>query len=113
MSDVEGLFPFIDRIDEIQSAHAAWQAAKFPGFESWECLLGAQEELGELARAHLKAHEITRYGANRAGLDEEALARAARDAVGDVVLFLMGYCNARGWRFSDCVREAWREVEGR
>jgi NTP pyrophosphatase (non-canonical NTP hydrolase) len=63
------------------------------------------EELGELAHAHLKQEQGI-----RSNEDHDA---AARDAIGDVVIYLMDYCSVRGWDFSDCVSEAWGDVSER
>lgn len=57
-------------------------------------LLGAMEELGELSHAHLKQVQGIR------GTAEEHEA-AAKDAVGDVVVYLLDYCNQRGWDFAE------------
>jgi NTP pyrophosphatase (non-canonical NTP hydrolase) len=69
-------------------------------------LLGVMEELGELAHAHLKATERVR------GTPEEHAAKA-RDAIGDVVIFLADYCSAQGYDFQDCVEATWASVQQR
>jgi len=88
---------------DLQAAQAPWVAHNFPGRESFYPLLGAVEELGELAHAHLKALQGIR------GTPEEHAA-AAQDAVGDAVIFLADYCTARGWDFQEVVERTWAEV---
>lgn len=89
----------------LQEEQREWSVRNFPAQESWECLVGATEEIGELAHAHLKMHQGIRTTE-----DHEA---AGRDAVGDVVVFLAGYCSARGWSLEDCVVQAWDTVKRR
>lgn len=90
-------------IKQIQRDHAVWLAENFPNYEAWECVVGAQEELGELAAAFLKAHQC---------INKKDPA-AERDAVGDIIIFLMGFCTARGYAIEDCIREAWSVVRTR
>lgn len=71
-------------------------------------LLGAIEELGELAHAHLKNEQGIR------GFDNVETANAAKeDAIGDVIVYLAGYCDANGIDLAKCVGRAWEEVRRR
>jgi NTP pyrophosphatase (non-canonical NTP hydrolase) len=88
---------------QIQSELKVWEAEHFPNNQSYHPLLGALEELGELAHAHLKADQGIR------GTPEDH-ALAARDAVADVVIYLMNYCNHRGWDLSEIVETTWEKV---
>jgi hypothetical protein len=36
-------------LSKLQKEHAVWQRRNFPNAEKWECLVGLQEEVGELA----------------------------------------------------------------
>jgi NTP pyrophosphatase (non-canonical NTP hydrolase) len=92
-------------IREIQGEVGVWQSHNFPNHEPWEPLLGAMEELGELAHAHLKQHQKIRNTE-----DHEA---NAKDAVADVTIYLMDYCNSRGWDFEQLVRDTWQMVSKR
>lgn len=83
-----------------------WQEHNFPGREAWEPLVGLQEELGELAHAHLKQHQGIRDS-------PEKLEAQARDAVGDILIYLADYCNARGFNLPACMNQAWAEVKQR
>lgn len=71
-----------------------------------EPLMGLQEELGELAHAHLKATQGIR------GTWDEHEA-AARDAVGDILLYLADYCSRRGWSLQEIAEQVGREVWAR
>lgn len=93
---------------QLQNDHEVWVNDNFPGQQPWEPLLGLQEEVGELAHAHLKHHQGIR------GMDDEAAAIAAKeDAVGDIVIYLASYCNANDLDLDKCVRRAWDEVSKR
>lgn len=75
---------------------------EFPNREPWEFVVGAQEELGELARWLIRAHR-----------NKEHSDLPGKDAVGDVVIYLMGLCTDMGWSFEECVVNAWAEVRQR
>mgnify|MGYP001608883948 CR=1 FL=1 len=90
----------------LQEEQIPWMVHNFPGREPFYPLLGAVEELGELAHAHLKMLQGIR------GTKEQHLA-AARDAVGDVVIFLADYCQAMGFDFQAVVEETWATVKKR
>jgi len=91
---------------ELQEQQRPWVLHNFPGRQAYYPLLGAMEELGELAHAHLKALQGIRGS-------EAEYALAARDAVGDIVIFLSDYCTARGWDFEDILDQTWAVVQRR
>ena len=91
---------------ELQSEQVPWVAHNFPSREPFYPLLGAVEEIGELAHAHLKMLQGIR------GSKEEHLANA-RDAVGDIVIFLADYCQAMGFDFQQVVETTWDTVKQR
>ncbi|MDX1495012.1 MAG: hypothetical protein R3253_13170 [Longimicrobiales bacterium] len=90
---------------ELQERMRPWVEHNFPDQESWQPLLGAVEELGELAHAHLKASQGIRTAE-----DHEA---GKRDAVADVIIYLTNYCIAEGIDIGGALREVWQEVERR
>jgi len=94
---------------QIQADHKKWQDQNFPGWEPWECLVGAQEELGELCHAFLKGHQ----GIRGKNLDDEVFPDEARDAIGDTIVFLMGLCNAYGWDLENILETTWQDVSQR
>jgi NTP pyrophosphatase (non-canonical NTP hydrolase) len=91
---------------QLQTEQRAWVAHNFPGRESFYPLLGAVEELGELAHAHLKALQGIR------GTTEEHMAAAA-DAVADTIIFLADYCSAMGFDLESIVGDTWDKVKQR
>lgn len=92
----------------LQAQHAAWEAANFPldMNKPYRSLLGAMEELGELAHAQLKGEQAIR------GTPEEHLAESI-DAVGDIVIYLAGYCTKLGINMEEAVWQTWRKVRER
>lgn len=90
----------------LQRKHAEWAIRNFGERDPVDAFFGVTEELGELARAMLKKKQGIR------GNSPEHDAKA-RDAVGDILLFLLDYCTARGWSFNDIVLETWRIVRER
>ena len=95
---------------EIQAQQKAWAEYNFPSSvlpeKFWVPLLGAGEELGELNHAALKMYQGIR------GTEEEHRA-AMSDAVGDLGIYMMDFCNKMGLDFGDCIAEAWLEVKQR
>ena len=69
-------------------------------------LLGALEELGELAHAHIKQEQGIR--GTPAELEAEG-----KDAIADVVIYLADYCSARDWDFQKIMEEVWPKVKSR
>jgi len=68
-------------------------------------LLGLIEELGELAHSHLKEQQGIRTS-------EDHVAKA-KDAIGDIVIFLADYCNARVFNLALIIKETWEQVRKR
>lgn len=93
-------------LKQLQDEQRPWVAHNFPGREAYYPLLGAVEELGELAHAHLKMIQGIR------GTKEEHLANA-KDAVADVIIFLSDYCTAMGFDLAECVEVTWEQVKQR
>lgn len=90
----------------LQDEQRPWVAHNFDGRHDYYPLLGAMEELGELAHAHLKGLQGIRH-------TPEEIAAKKRDAVADVVIFLSDYCSASGIDFQQAVEETWAEVRKR
>lgn len=85
---------------------AAWQDRNFPNTPAYRPLLGAVEELGELAHAHLK---------NEQGIRGTAAehADAKLDAVGDICIYLIHYARLSGFSLATAIGRAWAEVQYR
>ena len=90
---------------KLQDEQRPWVKHNFGDRPSWMPLLGAMEELGELAHAHLKDAQGIRQGE-----DHKA---AAQDAIADIVIFLADYCSAQGYDFESIVKTTWESVRQR
>lgn len=73
---------------------------------SYRPLLGVVEEVGELCHAHLKNEQGIR------GTPEEWEAKK-KDAIGDVLIYLLDYCSREGLDVEECLETAWAEVSQR
>src|SRR5581483_12067265 len=89
-------------IQEIQAENASWVQANFPHHNTDHPLLGVIEEVGELCHAVLKRKQNIRT--------EEDHIEKERDAIGDIVIFLMDYCTCRGYDLTTVVNEVWEKV---
>lgn len=90
---------------DLQIRLAQWEQDNFPEDKdnAWVNLLGVAEEVGELCHAHLKGYQGIR------GTREEMEAKG-KDAVGDIVIYLMNYCSKKRWRIEECIKMASNEV---
>jgi NTP pyrophosphatase (non-canonical NTP hydrolase) len=80
-------------------------------------ILADMASLGVRAHKVLKAHQGIREAVggsekNRpdAPMDNES---AMMDAVGDIVIFVISLCSAKGWSFDRILAQTWREVRKR
>lgn len=69
-------------------------------------LLGIMEELGELAHSHLKEEQGIRGDYNEHQVN-------AKDAIGDLSIYLLNYCSSRGWDYEQIVHDTWEVVKRR
>lgn len=91
-------------LKELQAERAAWAAVQFPDYTPEEQLIGAMEELGELCHAYYKGKRNIRGGEVKS---------AEADAVGDILVYLAGYCEVRGISMQDAMEYAWAQVKNR
>lgn len=89
-----------------QSQVGAWADRNFGLTPAYRPLLGAVEELGELAHAQLKKEQGVRKGESRFKID-------ASDAVGDILVYLAHYCQLTGLSLQDAVDKTWAKVRQR
>lgn len=82
-------------LQKVQDETEEWRNRNFPGFTASDQLLGVVEEVGELSHCYLKGKQGIRGTA-------EAHELNGMDAVGDIVIYLLGYCQAIGLRVEDC-----------
>lgn len=66
-------------------------------------VMGISEEVGELNHALLKQWQGIR------GTYEEH-EESAKDAVGDIAIYIMNLCHRRGWDFEGIVETTWEKV---
>jgi NTP pyrophosphatase (non-canonical NTP hydrolase) len=92
-------------LDSLQRQVLGWQSQNFPECQEWELALGVCEESGELAQCILKLHRDIRGDE----FNEDRL----KDAVGDIVIYLMGICGARNWTLAEVLRETSERVLSR
>jgi len=93
-------------LDDIQSEHLQWAARNFPNATVTHAVLGVCEEAGELAHAQLKSEQKIR--GDWKDHEEEAL-----DAVGDISIYLMHWCNLMGYQLSEVIDMTWAKVKER
>jgi len=89
----------------LQSQVKEWTAHNFPFTLSHHPLLGAMEELGELAHAHLKNEQGIRT--------DECHLENKCDAIGDIIIYLADYCNREGIDLQEAVAVTWAKVQKR
>ncbi len=95
--------PFYDSLVHIQGEIKDWALHNFPTETSLTNLLGVVEEVGELAHAELKGTMGIR------GVDDGE----ARDAVGDILIFLASYCNQKSFDMQTVMNGVWQKVRQR
>jgi NTP pyrophosphatase (non-canonical NTP hydrolase) len=90
----------------LQAEVGEWSDRNFPGKEPVDPLLGAVEEVGELAHAFLKRKQGIR------GTPQDHV-EAEKDAVADTIIYLADFCHQRGYSLESLVAETWFVVKQR
>ena len=93
-------------ISTFQREVLEWVLKNFNVDDPTDPLLGVVEEVGELAHAILKQKQGIR------GTFEEHEA-AAKDAVGDICVYLADLCGRRGWDLEDIMVETLNHIKQR
>ena len=93
-------------LGEIQREQGEWAARNFHDKKAYQPILGAAEEVGELAHAYLKMEQ----GIRGTRAEHEA---AMKDAIGDCAIFLMDFCNQMGWSYGEIIETTWNHVKKR
>jgi len=92
-------------LGKLQNEIRDWRRYNFPDSNPMEQYMGIVEELGELSHVMLKeAQGIRDIG------DSEA---QAQDAIGDMVIFMINFCDMNGWDFEKVIATTWEQVAGR
>lgn len=93
-------------LQKIQNEIKGWTEKNFPHTTADEQLLGIVEEVGELSHAVLKQKQCIRG-------DKKKLIADEHDAIGDIAIFLINYCNQRGFDFEKILAVTWEQVHQR
>lgn len=94
------------QLTTLQERRNKWIEHNFPGDKLETSILGAVEELGELAHHFIKMDQKIR------GSEEEHV-EGMLDAVADCVIFLAGVCTHLGADYGQLVHDTWEQVEKR
>lgn len=92
-------------LTQIQQEMVPWIRHNFGERPDWQPVMGAAEEVGELCHAVLKSYQKIRTVQDH---DSDA-----KDACGDTVIYLMDFCNAKGWDLHEIVDATWGRVSQR
>lgn len=90
-------------LKQFQAEHAEWETKNFGPQPAHRLLMGLMEELGELSHALLKQEQGIR--------STEGLVAKEKDAIGDLLVYLAGYCTSRGFDLEQIIGEVWAEVK--
>ena len=90
----------------IQLEQKEWALRNFGDKPSWHPLLGIAEEVGELCHGYLKREQGIRGTA-------ENHAEEIKDAVGDIQIYLIDFCNREHLDLQSIIQETWAEVKKR
>jgi len=92
-------------LDRIQREQFEWSRKNFGDHPAWHPLLGLQEEIGELSHAYLKKTQNIRT--------DEDHDEAMKDAVADIVIYLVDFCSTIGYRLESELVSTWEKVKQR
>lgn len=93
-------------LKQLQDEHRTWCVYNFGPLNAEFAMLGMQEELGELA------HSVLKQKQNIRGTSEQHEA-AGKDAIGDLLVYLVNFASARGWDVQEIIQQVWDEVKVR
>lgn len=93
-------------LNKLQNEIKAWTEKNFPDATAEEQFIGVVEEVGELAHAILKLKQGIR-GTEQQLIEEE------HDAIGDIAIYLINYCERRGYDFEKILAVTWEQVQSR
>lgn len=97
---------------EFQKEHREWVDRNFPhqnyAQNRHQSFLGVVEEMGELAHVILKSEQGIRDG-----MATDETYELLVDGVGDLVIFLAGFCDTHGINLDYAVSTTWNKVKQR
>ena len=92
-------------LQTIQKEQKEWSYSNFGDQPALHPLMGIVEELGELFHARLKFEQGIRDYQDTLKYSIEA-----QDAIGDLIIFLMGFCNKENWDLLTIINNTWDSV---
>lgn len=104
---------------QLQDEHRVWADRNFPDNKPHSPLLGVAEELGELAEVVILTSVVGRLAHSHLKSEQgirgnkEQHASKAKDAIGDMIIFLSNYCTRNGYDMQEIIETAWSEVKQR
>lgn len=90
-------------LNKLQPEIAAWRVKNFPESGMIHQFMGMVEEMGELSHAILKDQQGIRG----------ATELEAKDAVGDVLIYMINFCSTLGWDLEEILCDTWDQVKHR
>jgi len=109
-------------LSKLQTEVSEWSQHNFGNQSSVNPLLGVGEEIGELAEEVEHASNLIlilgrlHHAYLKRGQDirrTENHSAAIRDAVGDIIIYLLDFCHRENVSLERCVIDAWNEVSKR
>ena len=95
-------------LELLKLQHYRWLDQNFPDQTHEDAFMGVVEEVGELAHVILKHKQQIREFA-----DKQHAQEVAADCVGDIIIFLDGFCRGFGLSLPQVVSETWKDVKQR
>ena len=92
-------------LGKLQAEIRDWRMYNFPDTTPTEQYMGMVEELGELSHTMLKDIQGIRGG----GVAEDEM----KDAIGDLSIFMINFCDMKGWDYEKVLALTWEQVAGR
>lgn len=95
------------RITELQKEVGTWSLNNFGEQDKTNAFLGIVEEVGELSHALLKNRQGIR------GMNAQASKEAIGDALADIFIYMLDFCEKNGYNLEDLIEETWESVKKR
>ena len=96
----------VEEVGELSQALQDLKQGTLPDSQEEQDFMKIVEKLGDLSHALLKLKQGIR------GTPDE-LEDKARDAVGDILIYLMNFCSEKEWDMAAILQETWKEVSER
>ena len=84
-----------------------WGRYNFPDATAEDQFFGMVEEIGEIAHAILKGRQKIREHSDG---DTQKIDDGVRDGIGDLLIFLINYCDREGWNMLEILQDTWAVV---